>query len=130
MRRRILWNGCFPDAGHQIGVSGFASDIAYLKVFVEKYDADEAYWNALKLYPDQLVYLGGKMGGAIRIQHGEILYAAGEKEAQTIEETILGVAYVIDMINKAGLRLRQMDEKGASFISNWESEKYRAQQIK
>ncbi|MEM5770934.1 MAG: class II aldolase, partial [Bacillota bacterium] len=64
------------------------------------------------------------------IQDSEILYTTGEKEAQTIEETLLGVVYVTDMIAKAGLKLRQMDDKGADFINNWESEKYRSQQLK
>ncbi|NLT96687.1 MAG: class II aldolase, partial [Christensenellaceae bacterium] len=59
-----------------------------------------------------------------------ILYKTGEKEAQVIEETLLGVVYVIDMISRTGLTLKQMDEKGADFINNWESEKYRSQLIK
>lgn len=49
-------------------------------------------FSALKIYPNQLVYLGGKMGDAIRIQDGEVFYGTGEKEAQVIEETLLGVA--------------------------------------
>ena len=120
----------FPTPKIKKTADGFASDTPYLKDFMARFNADEAYFNALKLYPDQLVYLGGKMGSDIRIQDGEILYATGEKEAQTIEETLLGVVYVIDMITKSGLKLRQMDDKGADFISNWESEKYRSQQIK
>jgi len=120
----------FPTPRTKGSADGFASDTAYLKDFLARYNADEAYFNALKIYPDQLVYLGGKMGSDIRIQNGEILYTTGEKEAQTIEETLQGVVYVIDMIAKVGLKLRQMDDKGADFINNWESEKYRSQQIK
>lgn len=62
--------------------------------------------------------------------HTHAVYATGENEAQTIEETLVGVAYVISMIRKAGFKLRQMDEKGADFINSWESEKYRSRQIK
>lgn len=120
----------FPAQAIKKAGQGFASDTEFLTAFIEKTGADEAYFNDLKLYPDQLVYIGGKMGGAIRIQNGALIYASGEKEAQTIDETMLGVAYVADMISKAGLRLRQMDEKAAGFISGWESEKYRAEQIK
>lgn len=109
---------------------GYASDTEYLKGFIQRFGASEEYFNGLKLYPDQLVYLGGKMGSAIQIRDGEVIYTTAEKEAVTMEETLLGAVYVIDMIEKAGLHLRQMDEKGVSFISNWESEKYRAQQIK
>jgi rhamnose utilization protein RhaD (predicted bifunctional aldolase and dehydrogenase) len=120
----------FPAPAVKKTADGFASDTPYLKDFMAEYGADEAYFGALKIYPDQLVYLGGKMGGAIRIRDDEILYSTGEKEAQIIEETLLGVAYVIDMIAKAGLTLKQMDDRGADFINNWESEKYRSQLIK
>jgi len=128
--RDCLGLDAFPIPAIRKTADGFASDTPYLKDFMERYCADEAYFNALKLYPDQLVYLGGKMGSAIRLQDGEVFYGTGEKEAQVIEETLLGVAYVIDMIAKAGLTLRQMDDRGADFINNWESEKYRSQLIK
>ena len=122
--------GEFPQPAIRGSEHGFASDTAYLKDFLKKYDFDDAYFNALRLYPDQLIYLGSKIGGAIRITDGDIGYIAGEKEALTMEETLLGVAFVIDMISQKNLHLRQMDEKGASFINNWESEKYRSQLIK
>lgn len=103
----------------------YKSDTPYLIDFIAQNKAYEDYFNNIRLYPDQLVYLGGKMGKEIRFYSNELLYFAGEKEAQAMDETILGVAYVIGAIKKAGLTLRQMDEKGASFINNWESEKYR-----
>ncbi len=120
----------FPSPSIKKAADGYASDTPYLKDFLIRYSADEAYFNALKLYPDQLVYLGGKMGREITIRNDEIVYKTSEKEARTIEETLLGVVYVIDMSQKAGLKLRQMDDKGADFINNWESEKYRSQQVK
>lgn len=120
----------FPAPGIKKTADGYASDTPYLKDFLITYNVDEAYFNALKLYPDQLVYLGGKMGREITIRNGEIIYKTSEKEARTIEETLLGIVYVIDMIQKAGLKLRQMDDKAADFINNWESEKYRSQQAK
>lgn len=107
-------------------VDGFKSDTAYLKDFIRKNNVDEGYFNALKLYPDQLVYIGDKMGHQIRIKNGQAFYSVGQKEAQTIEETLVAIAYIVDAIKKAGLTLRQMDEKGADFIINWESEKYRS----
>jgi ribulose-5-phosphate 4-epimerase/fuculose-1-phosphate aldolase len=111
---------------------GFASDTGYIRDFILETKADESYFNALTLYPDQLVYMGGKMGSVIHIDKssGETVYQAGEKEAQTLEETLLGVVYVAGSIKKSGLTLRQMDESGANFINNWESEKYRSKLIK
>ena len=110
--------------------SGYASDTGYLKRFLDENNADEAYFGALTLYPDQLVYIGGKLGDTVRIQSGEVLYAASQKEAEAIEETLAGVVYVINEIQKAGLTLRELGQAGADFINNWESEKYRAQLIK
>lgn len=110
--------------------NGYASGTDYLKGAMAEHHIDEAFLNSLRLYPDQLVYLGGKMGTTILLGSGTPEYVAGEKEAITIEETLLGVVYVVGMIKKAGLTLKQMDEKGADFINNWESEKYRSGLIK
>ncbi len=112
--------------------NGYANDSGFLKQFLINNHADEDYFNNMKLYPDQLVYIGNKLGNKIKIDSrtAEITYLTGEKEAQAIEETLLGVAYVIDSVRKAGLTLKQMDERGATFINNWESEKYRSQLMK
>jgi len=128
--REYLGLDDFPTPMIRKTADGFASDTAYLRSFFARSGADEAFFERLRLYPDQLVYLGGKMGNSIQLRDGEILYKTGEKEAQVIEETLLGVVYVIDMISRTGLTLKQMDEKGADFINNWESEKYRSQLIK
>jgi ribulose-5-phosphate 4-epimerase/fuculose-1-phosphate aldolase len=120
----------FPEPVIRPVEQGFVSATAYITAYMQSSGKDEAYFNALKLYPDQLIYLGGKMGGVIQISSEGILYAAGQKEAQAMEETLLGVVYVLDMIVKAGLHLKQMDDKDASFINNWESEKYRSGLIK
>lgn len=124
--------GDFPKPEIKKAADVFASGTDYLKSFIVKTDADEAYFNALTLYPDQLVYLGGKMGNVIKIDRntGVTVYHASEKEAQTLDETLLGVVYVVNSIKKTGLTLRQMDEGGADFINNWESEKYRQKIIK
>jgi rhamnose utilization protein RhaD (predicted bifunctional aldolase and dehydrogenase) len=124
--------GNFPSPEIKKTQNSYLNDSDYLKKFIIKYNAGEAYFNRLKLYPDQLVYIGNKMGDRIKINSktGDINYFTGEKEAQAIEETLLGVAYVIDSVQNAGLTLKQMDENGAAFINNWESEKYRSQLIK
>ena len=124
--------GDFPKPEIKKGKDGFESTTEYLKKFIMEMGADASYFNALTLYPDQLVYLGGKIGSVIEIdkETGETVYHAGEKEAQTLVETLLGVVYVIQSIKQAGLTLRQMDDAGADFINNWESEKYRQKIIK
>ena len=110
--------------------SGYASDTGYLKRFLAESRADEVYFGVLTLYPDQLVYIGGKLGDTVRIQDGEVLYTASRKEAEAIEETLVGVVYVVSEIRRAGLTLREMGQEGAAFINNWESEKYRSKLIK
>lgn len=111
---------------------GFVGGTPLLKEFIIQNKAGEDYWNALQLYPDQLVYTGGRIGSQIKIddQTGEVYYQAGERESQTIEETLAGVAYVIKSVADAELTLRQMNEAGARFINNWESEKYRSKLVK
>lgn len=122
----------FPKPVIRKYADGFISETDYLKKFITETGADAAYFNALTLYPDQLVYLGGKIGNIIGIDRetGETVYHAAEKEAQTLEETLLGVVYVLRSIKSSGLTLRQMDDAGADFINNWESEKYRQKLIK
>ncbi len=122
----------FPQPRIKKVEGGYVSDTDYLMQFVQKKGIGEAYFNTLQLYPDQLVYLGGKFGTSIEVDPllGRVLYKGGEKEAQTMEETLLGVVYVANSIEKAGLTLRQMDEGSAYFINNWESEKYRSKLAK
>lgn len=110
---------------------GFSSATDYIGDFIDSHGADEAYFGNVRLFPDQLVYIGSKLGKEIRIKDGAgIRYAVGEKEAGAIEETLLGVTFVINSIEKAGLTLTQMDERAADFISNWEGEKYRSEVIR
>lgn len=122
----------FPDPRIKKTADAYMNDTAYLMEFIAQNKAYEEYFNLLKLYPDQLVYLGGKMGNQIQINRdsGDLTYFSGEKEALAMHETLLGAAFVIDLIKKAGLTLRQMDEAGAAFINNWESEKYRSNLMK
>jgi rhamnose utilization protein RhaD (predicted bifunctional aldolase and dehydrogenase) len=111
---------------------GYTSDTEYLRAFVRSHDARKDYFSALKLYPDQLVYITPRLDGVIEIDasSGAVSYRTSEKEARTIEETLVSVAYVIGEIGKAGLTLRQMGERDADFIRNWESEKYRSKLVK
>jgi len=110
----------------------FRSGTAYLKNFITEYNAGIEYFRSLKLYPDQLVYIGPKLDGVINIDTttGAVTYFTTEKEARTIEETLLAVVYIVQQIKKAALKLQQMGERDADFINNWESEKYRSKLVR
>ena len=127
------------------------SDTAWLRARLTEqgWNLDDLTKNAL--FPDQLVYLGGKVAVAERgslaealreeaaggrilpgtctlfRQTGEVLYRCGRNEAQTIEETLCAVLFVTGTIRKAGRTVVTMSEAGRQFISNWESEHYRSQ---
>lgn len=106
------------------------SESDFIRQFIVQNRANELYFGALKLYPDLLVYTNDKFGNTIQIKNDTISYNANVKEAQTIEETLLAAVFVVNAIQGAGLTLRQMDKRSADFINNWESEKYRANQLK
>lgn len=108
---------------------GYQSGTNYLLEFSKGHGGNE-FFGRLRLYPDQLVYVGKALGDTVEFAGDNIIYNCSEKEANVIEETLLGVAYVVGEIEKARLTLRQMDEERANFINNWESEKYRSQMVK
>lgn len=108
---------------------GYKCGTQYLLEFSRRHGGKE-FFGRLRLYPDQLVYIGKALGDTVEFNGDDIIYNCSEKEANVIEETLLGVAYVVGEIEKAGLTLRQMDEERADFINNWESEKYRSQMVK
>ncbi len=120
----------FPQPVIEKTEDGFKSATPELATYLQTHGMTEAELKALQLYPDQLVYIAPKVGDTIRIEDNSAVYTTGETEAQTIEETLLGVLYIIDAIDAAGLTLREMDARSAAFINNWESEKYRSAIIK
>lgn len=108
-------------------------------------DWDLDFFTKQALYPDQLVFLSGQMGvieqGSLASalasgvalpekctifrETGEVHYACKRAEAQTIEETLCAIFFIVGTIKEAELTLCTMDEAGKNFISGWESEKYR-----
>ena len=110
----------------------YRSDTGYLRDFIQGEQAGKEYFNALRLYPDQLVYIGPRLDGVIDMDTytGALTYHTTEREARTIEETLQAVAYIIREIERAGLTLRQMGKEDADFIHNWESERYRSKLAK
>ncbi|HHW00831.1 MAG TPA: class II aldolase [Clostridiaceae bacterium] len=115
----------------------FVSKTKYLSDYFKNNTIDEDFFDRNSLYPDQLVYLndgisfeGGNGRININTSTGGIIYKANFNEAVTIEETLLAYIYVIDWVQRSGLKLQTMTQEQISFIKNWESEKYRKSLLK
>lgn len=123
----------YPQVGiRPVEDGAFIGTTQYLIDYFRGRDISPTFFDDIALYPDQLVYLGGNIsvneaGRKMNIQTrtGEIHYETNEKEALTMEETLMGFIYVVESIRKLNLPLKTMDQKETDFIRNWESEKYR-----
>jgi hypothetical protein len=114
------------------GTDRFESRTPFIGDFVVANGVTAEYFDAYSLYPDQLVYLNGNIAVdgpeaklSIDTKTGRRVYATGQDEAQTIEETLLGYFYVIENVKRCGLTLKTMTGEEIGFIKNWESESYR-----
>ena len=56
---------------------------------------------------------------------GEVSYVCKRGEAQTIEETLCAILFIVGAIARSGRTLCTMNESGKDFIAGWECEKYR-----
>jgi len=123
----------FPAVGiERVGDGVFRSKTEFLRNWFKDSNLELSFFDETALYPDQLVYLNGNIavndtGNKLNINTdtGEILYKTSEKEALTMEETLMGFIYVVDTIRKLKLPLKTMSQSETDFIRNWESEKYR-----
>lgn len=126
--------GCLPFPLPKItsACENFVSGTLFIKDFIQRFSADDKYFDTTILYPDQLVYMGANLGDKILIdaREGTITYKTSFKQARVIEEVILGVAYIISEIERTGFTLKLLCDEGIDFIRNWESEKYRATLVK
>ncbi len=120
-----------------LGENEFVSKTGYLNEFFAVRHADAGFFEKYSLYPDQLVYLNSSLsvdgqGNKLNVSSntGERLYKTNYSEALTIEETLLGYAFVINSVEKCGLRIKTMSERDIDFIKNWESEAYRKSLVK
>ncbi len=97
------------------------------------------------LYPDQMVFLDGKIALAspaeaadpeaffqarpevclILPKTGQVFYKCSYNEARTIEQTLCAVLFINSVIQASGARVINMSQAGQDFISGWESEQYR-----
>jgi ribulose-5-phosphate 4-epimerase/fuculose-1-phosphate aldolase len=115
----------------------FISNTQYLTDYFKGKDLQASFFDDTVLYPDQMVYLGGNISvnGSdnkmnINTETGEIIYKTNEKEALTMEETLLGFIYVVENIERNNLKIKTMSSNETDFIKNWESEKYRKSLLK
>ncbi len=122
----------FPECAVRKQGETYVSDTPFLKEYIAKNSAIGDYFDRVILYPDQIVYVGYNLGNTINVDENtnEIIYKTSMNQASTIEEVIVGVAYIIDEIAKNKLTLKELCKEGDDFIRNWESEKYRASLLK
>lgn len=117
----------------------YKSMTKYIKDYLKGNKVDTQIFKDIVLYPDQLVYLGSNVSFdkadtnakvQIDLDTGEVMYQTGQKEAQTIDETLTAYIYVVDHIRKLGLTIQTMSEDAIAFIQNMEGEKYRKALLK
>lgn len=79
------------------------------------------------LYPDQMVFFTGTLGETAQIDRasGRVRYQTAQGTAQTLEETLCAVLFILETLKARGLAVSTMGEQAKRFIANWESEKYR-----
>ncbi len=100
------------------------------------------------LYPDQMVFLAGKLGLVdqdvpaepeavldlfqgrpevclILSETGQVFYKCSGNEARTIEQTLCAILFITATVQANGAKLISMSQAGQEFISSWESEQYR-----
>lgn len=121
----------------EVKANAFRSRTGYLAHFFANRSVDAAFFEKYALYPDQLVYLNSSLSVDgpenklnVNTKTGERLYKANYSEALTIEETLLGYAFVVNSVEKCGLSIKVMSEREIDFIKNWESEAYRKSLVK
>lgn len=122
-----LAEDAFPRCRVRALGDGFVSDTPWLAGRLK----GEAYPDRLlldaPLYPDQMVFFKDTLGekAVIDRDSGLVHYALPEKTAQTLEETLTAVVFIMQTIASRGYTLKTMGEAAQQFIGGWESEKYR-----
>ncbi len=117
--------------------TGFQSQTAWLQQQLRKIPDPVRFFTRQPLYPDQMVYLEGKLARAgadhakavchIDTGSGEVIYTCGAVEAAAIEETLCAVMFIHQAQSRAGITPQPMSAAAQSFIAGWESEAYRRQ---
>ena len=133
IKQWFTMNDAYPEIILETAGDGtIVSKTPYLAEFFGNRVIDKDFFDSNVLYPDQLVYLnnsiticGDSKKSGMNLDSSGISYHTKDKEARTMEETLLGYVYVINKIEENNLTLKTMPKAGIRFIRNWESEKYR-----
>lgn len=131
-----LQEGSFPEVSVRELAGGiYISDTPYLKERLQACAYTQDQLLNEPLYPDQMVFLnntyfqdreGISEGQAVSsTRTGELLLYMSKRKAMTIAETLTAVFFIMENIKKSGQTVLSMGDAARSFISNWESEKYR-----
>lgn len=118
----------FPEVRiERTGDNAFVSATPYLRDLLRGESYSDAKLLLEPLYPDQLVFFTGALGGTAMIDRasGIVTYRMGEGAARAFEETLACVLFIEEHIRAAGFTVRAMGEAAKAFIANWESEAYR-----
>ncbi|MBP7401007.1 MAG: class II aldolase/adducin family protein, partial [Clostridia bacterium] len=117
------------------GSGGYRSPTPWLRHRLAGMADPVGRFTADPLYPDQMVYLAGKIGRAedraaglvcrIDTLNGEVSYTCGENEALTIEETLCAVLFILESQERNRWATCAMNASARMFIAGWESEAYR-----
>jgi len=123
-----LEEGAFPaPAVKETGDGSFISNTPWLQSRLAGDAYPDTFLLDSPLYPDQMVFFKDTLGETARIDRksGVTHYRLPRKTAQTLEETLCAVIFIIETIRRRGLTLVTMGEAAKGFIGGWESEKYR-----
>jgi hypothetical protein len=126
----------FPEITVEAEGSMSRTNASYLKEKLKNCRYDYKTFIEAPLYPDQMVFLVGTFfmdrGGELAqgecvadTTTGGFILNMGEKQAQTVTQTVAAVIFIMEHIEEAGYTLSTMGGTAKRFIANWESEKYR-----
>ena len=116
--------------------SYFQSKNEFLVKFFKKHKQISPEYFNQTLFPDQTVYFKNNITfkfsehKKVKIGLEKIEYHANEKEANTIEETLIAYVFIRTFIEDNNYKCSFLPEKQMDYIHNLESEKYRKKMLK
>ena len=118
------------------GDSEYESKTGFTRSFIRDKSVDLGFFDRI-LYPEQIVYLDdeqiaiNEIGSKININAntGQVIYKTGYTEARSIEEILTACLYIVDQVERNGLRLSTMSREDIDRIKNSDAGKYRKQMV-
>lgn len=114
----------------------FESKNEFLISFFDKSSNISQEYFDRTLFPDQTVYFKDNFSfesaehRKVNVEKGKIQYRTNEKEANTIEETLIAYLYLITTMNHTQLTPCFINMSEVDYINNMESEEYRKSMLK